>query len=88
MARGVRRRLRGRRRLPFRYRITGSENPTLIKFSIYYDGRLGRGHPIQSQADPSFGTSGLRREAPGTHTYRLVLQSPSQQEITRTVKVC
>ncbi|MEU8798676.1 serine/threonine-protein kinase [Spirillospora sp. NPDC048819] len=71
-----------------KYKITGSENPTKIKFSIYFNGRLGRGHPIETVAEPSFASGGLQGETPGTYTYRLVLQSPSHQEITRTVKVC
>ncbi|MFG2085320.1 MULTISPECIES: serine/threonine-protein kinase [unclassified Spirillospora] len=71
-----------------RYKITGSVNPTPITFSIYFNGRLGRGHPIKTYAEPSFASGGSRGEVPGTYTYRLVLQSPSHQEISRTVKVC
>ncbi|MFB4311581.1 serine/threonine-protein kinase [Actinomadura sp. GTD37] len=71
-----------------RYRITGSKNPTSIKFSIYFDGRLGRGHPISWTADPSFASGGSGAEDPGTHTYRMVLLSPTRQEVSRTFKVC
>jgi hypothetical protein len=71
-----------------KYRITGSRNPTSIKYSIYFDGRLGRGHPISWAAEPSFSSGGLQEEDPGTHTYRMVLISPTHQEVTRTFKVC
>ncbi|WP_412516712.1 serine/threonine protein kinase [Actinomadura madurae] len=71
-----------------RYRITGSRNPTPIKFSIYFDGRLGDGHPISWAAEPSFSSGGAQSESKGTHSYRMVLISPSHQEITRTFKVC
>jgi predicted Ser/Thr protein kinase len=71
-----------------RYRITASRNPTPIKFSIYFDGRLGEGHPISWTAEPSFSSGGGMSEPSGSHTYRMVLISPTRQEVTRTFKVC
>ncbi|MEU8341368.1 protein kinase [Spirillospora sp. NPDC048832] len=71
-----------------KYKITGSVNPTPIKFSIYFDGRLGSGHPISWTADPSFASGGSGKEDPGSHTYRMVLISPTHQEVSRTFRVC
>ncbi|GAA2113908.1 hypothetical protein GCM10009780_70980 [Actinomadura alba] len=74
---------------PFRYSIVGSKNPTPIEFSIYFDGRLGAGHPINTVGEPDFTISTDRSESTaGTHTYRMVLRSPTHQEKTVTVKVC
>jgi hypothetical protein len=74
---------------PFRYSIVGSRNPTPIEFSIYFDGRLGVGHPINTAGEPAFTISTSRSEdTAGTHTYRMVLRSPTHQEKTVSVRVC
>jgi hypothetical protein len=74
---------------PFRYSIVGNKNPTDTEFSIYFDGRLGKGHPIKTVGTPDFTISNSRSEdTAGTHTYRMVLQRPTHEEKTVTVKVC
>ncbi|MFI0356963.1 hypothetical protein [Actinomadura sp. 9N407] len=74
---------------PFRYRIEGKQG-VAVQFALYFDGRLGRGHPISlGDAYPEFTISNSRsEETAGTHTYRMVLLKPVRSERTASVKVC
>ncbi|WP_192809834.1 serine/threonine-protein kinase [Actinomadura rudentiformis] len=75
--------------MDFNYSIVADKNPTKIEFAIYFNGRLGVGHPIDATADPAFTISNARTEdEAGTYTYRMVLLKPARAEISRTVKVC
>jgi hypothetical protein len=74
---------------PFEYSIVSTKNPTKIQFSVYFDGQLGEGYPQRAVADPDYTFSTTSQwDISGTHTYRMVLQSPVHQEITRQVRVC
>ncbi|MFP3961013.1 serine/threonine-protein kinase, partial [Actinomadura fulvescens] len=75
--------------MDFKYSIATDKNPTKVEYALYFDGRLGVGHPIRTTADPNWTISNSQTEdTAGTHTYRMVLLSPVRAERTVTVKVC